>query len=158
MIDAGAERVLVYCQFQQSADALANVYIARVGVGEAVAFHGGYGPGERDARLECFKRGKAHVLFATMQSAGTGIDGLQGVCDTAVIVEYPWNPGSMWQAEDRLHRSGQKNPVQIHCLVEDDSIESSILKLALNKSEKIDIAVDDHVDAENVVDGNSWWP
>ncbi|CAH7684673.1 P-loop containing nucleoside triphosphate hydrolase protein [Phakopsora pachyrhizi] len=49
------------------------------------------------------------VLLASIVAAGTG---LNIVCaDTAVIMEPNWNPAIEYQALDRLHRIGQKNPV-----------------------------------------------
>ena len=61
--------------------------------------------------LNEFKEGKTKVLIATIRSGGVGLN-LQH-CDTMVFLDRDWSPAKNQQAEDRLHRSGQKNSVQI---------------------------------------------
>lgn len=69
----------------------------------------------RDRRyaIESFVKGKNQVFLATVDAAGEGIDGLQHATDTAIFIDRSWKTLKNFQAEDRLHRDGQENAVQI---------------------------------------------
>ena len=54
----------------------------------------------------------------------------------AIFVEYDFKPGANRQAEDRLHRIGQINPVFSHFLVVNNSLDSKLL-LSINEKEKV---------------------
>jgi len=56
--------------------------------------------------LDEFIRGDTEVLVATIQCAGTGIDGLQSVCNRAVFFQLPWTSTEFEQAIGRLDRDG----------------------------------------------------
>lgn len=60
---------------------------------------------------------KCRVIIMNYQSGGAGIDGLQGVCHTAVAVEPTTVPGQLEQWMSRFHRSGQENVVSIYMLL-----------------------------------------
>lgn len=51
--------------------------------------------------------------------AGAGLDGLQKVCRTVVFGELDWSPGVHEQAECRVFRDGQSDPVSAYYLVSD---------------------------------------
>jgi SNF2 family DNA or RNA helicase len=55
------------------------------------------------------------VCIANYQSGGVGLN-LQGVCSEAICVEPTTVPGVFDQACDRLHRTGQKESVNIYIL------------------------------------------
>lgn len=62
--------------------------------------------------------------------SGTGIDGLQYVCSTAVSGELDWSPGVHEQCIGRVHRDGQAEPVMAYFLLSDsgrDPIVSDVL-------------------------------
>ena len=46
------------------------------------------------------------VLIASIQCAGTGIDGLQSVCNNAIFFQLPWTSTEFEQAIGRLDRDG----------------------------------------------------
>ncbi len=51
-------------------------------------------------------------ILGNIAAMGTGVDGLQNVCDEAIFCEQDWVPSSNAQAIMRLCRIGQKNPVR----------------------------------------------
>lgn len=59
-----------------------------------------------------------------------------------VTVEQDWVPGNITQAEDRLHRIGQKESVLIQHLVIEGSLGATIMKRAVAKQDVIDRALD----------------
>lgn len=67
---------------------------------------------KRQEAIDRFQKDPACRLFlGNIDAAGTGIDGLQNVCDEAIYVEQGWVPSQNLQAIMRLCRIGQKNPV-----------------------------------------------
>ncbi|MCS5697517.1 DEAD/DEAH box helicase [Cyanobium sp. FGCU-52] len=75
--------------------------------------------GFRDS-LDEFIRGDSEVLVATIQCAGTGIDGLQSVCNNAVFFQLPWTSTEFEQAIGRLDRDGTDfDSVRIHVPITD---------------------------------------
>ena len=73
------------------------------------------------------------VAVLSMGAAGTGVDGLQNFCNTIVFAELDWTPALVDQAESRLQRIGQKNTVWVYHIVANDSIDSRIVKLMIEK-------------------------
>lgn len=49
---------------------------------------------------------RCRVFIANIGSAGTGLNGLQKVCNTGVFCEIVWGPGTIGQAVRRLRRIG----------------------------------------------------
>tara|TARA_B100000242_G_scaffold217926_1_gene159317 strand:- start:801 stop:5048 length:4248 start_codon:yes stop_codon:yes gene_type:complete len=56
--------------------------------------------------LDEFIRGDTEVLVASVQCAGTGVDGLQSVCNKAVFFQLPWTSTEFEQSIGRLDRDG----------------------------------------------------
>jgi SNF2 family DNA or RNA helicase len=53
------------------------------------------------------------VWIGVIKAMGEGIDGLQWYCDTMIFLDRDWSAFWNKQCEDRLHRDGQENAVQI---------------------------------------------
>lgn len=65
--------------------------------------------------LDQFKRGDVDVLLASIKTAGTGIDGLQFVCNNVIFATLPWTSTDYEQAVGRFDREGFKfNTLDIH--------------------------------------------
>ena len=69
------------------------------------------------------------------------------------FVELGWNPAEMLQAEDRLHRIGQKNAVTAWYLLAENSIEEAIFNLIERKRGVVDAVLDGKTEesTENIV-------
>lgn len=68
---------------------------------------------QREGMVRRFNDGHYRVFIGVIQAAAEGIDGLQHSTDTAIFLDRSWSTIKNKQAEDRLHRDGQKNTVQI---------------------------------------------
>lgn len=84
-------------------------------------------------------------LFANMDSAGTGTDGLQNACHNMAIIELPWRPSDLEQVIGRLDRSGQTIPPNINYLLNDYTIDDQMWKM-LEEKEEITEAVNKGID------------
>lgn len=86
-----------------------------------------------------FIEGDAKVLVMSLR-AGTGLNGLQDVCATAVFGELDWSHGVHEQCTGRLHRDGQGRPVFAYYVVSDsgsDPIVCDVLGLKTAQLEGI---------------------
>ena len=76
-----------------------------------VQFTGGVSAREREVVLRRFAEGDARVFLATIKAGGEGID--LTAASTVVFLDREWTPAANVQAEDRLHRPGQRSAVQV---------------------------------------------
>lgn len=69
-------------------------------------------------------------------SIGAANSGLTLTSSSIVVMgELPWTPGVSRQAEDRVHRIGQENDVEIYYTIADDTLDGAIWEMLKNKSE-----------------------
>ena len=87
----------------------------------------------RQKAVDDFQDGKVRVFLGTMGAAGVGIT--LTAARTVIFAELPgdWNPSTLLQSEDRLHRIGQKNNVLIQYLVLEGTIEAHIADVVSGK-------------------------
>lgn len=83
------------------------------------------------------------VLAGTIGAMGQGYDDLQRVCRLMIFIDRDWSPEIMNQAEDRLHRMGQNNPVNIYYLECQGSFDQHVGRINRNKANDIREALND---------------
>ena len=90
----------------------------------SVIIYGGMSGDKKQESIDAFVNDEnTRIVIAQITAGGTGVDGLQGVCNHAVFVELDWSPGIMDQAKDRLRRIGQKDTVFAYYLSVPDSLD-----------------------------------
>ena len=72
---------------------------------EKAGFKVGMFTGEDKSGLDLFKKGKVDVLIGSIP-VGTGVDGLQYVCNRMIAVSLPWTSAEYEQLIGRLYRQG----------------------------------------------------
>jgi len=118
-------------------------YIHEYYKNESVLYYGGMSQKNKTAALDKFLEDESCTFFiGNAQSAGTGLDGMQHVCDTTVFIEFTHSPADSDQAEDRVLRPGQKNPVTCFYLPADGTIDMDIMANWDIKREMIDQIVE----------------
>ncbi|MGL4342011.1 MAG: C-terminal helicase domain-containing protein, partial [Lactococcus lactis] len=97
---------------------------------------------KRELEVELFQNGTSIAFVGQIIAAGTGITLTSGTC--CVFVETDWNPGNNIQAEDRIHRIGQKQSVNIYYLSARNSLDYAINNLLISKAETINNIMEQH--------------
>ncbi|MFI8823162.1 DEAD/DEAH box helicase [Streptomyces sp. NPDC053431] len=117
--------VLVFTQYVTMARLLADHLAAR-GIG-AQLLHGGTPVAERERMVDRFQAGEVPVFLLSLKAAGTGLN----LTRAGHVVHYDrwWNPAVEEQATDRAYRIGQTQPVQVHRLIAEGTVEDSIAEM-----------------------------
>ncbi|MEU7011585.1 DEAD/DEAH box helicase [Streptomyces sp. NPDC046332] len=121
--------VLVFTQYVQMARLLEQ-HLAGRGV-RTQFLHGGTPVAEREAMVARFQAGEVPVFLLSLKAAGTGLN----LTRAGHVVHYDrwWNPAVESQATDRAYRIGQTQPVQVHRLIAEGTIEDRIADMLLRK-------------------------
>ena len=102
-----------------------------------VALSGDTKEQQRHAVVKDFQQKKYRVIIGVIEAAAEGIDGLQDVCDVAVFLDRSWRTIKNKQAEDRLHRGGQKNKVTIIDIHAEETVDQDREKILQCKWDNI---------------------
>ena len=98
-----------------------------------VSFHGGVPSERRPALVERFRADPDCRVFLSTDAGAAGLN-LQHA-STLVNMDLPWNPALLEQRIGRIHRMGQKRPVQIVNFIAKGTIEEGMLSvLAFKRS------------------------
>ncbi len=127
-------KVVVFSQWKRMlklADWATRGLLARAGA-RAAFFTGDEGPKQRTQNIVDFHDDPGcRVLFAT-DAGGVGLN-LQRAANACINLELPWNPAVLEQRIGRIHRLGQKKPIDVYNLVSEGGIESRIALLVGGK-------------------------
>jgi SNF2 family DNA or RNA helicase len=115
MLVDGGERVVLY-GWHHSVYGVWREELKDLGVAE---YHGDVSIPAKEKAVADFREGRAKVFMISLR-AGAGLDGLQFIGHTVVFGELDWSPGVHVQAEGRVHRDGQTEPVTAWYLVSED--------------------------------------
>ncbi|MFC5248964.1 DEAD/DEAH box helicase [Streptomyces nigrescens] len=126
--------VLVFTQYVQMARLLEGHLAAR---GVPTQFlHGGTPVARREEMVRRFQDGAAPVFLLSLKAAGTGLN----LTRAAHVVHFDrwWNPAVEAQATDRAYRIGQTQPVQVHRIITEGTIEDRIADMLARKQQLAD--------------------
>ena len=88
-----------------------------------------------DDNIAAWNRGEVRMLLAHPQSGGIGLNLQCNAGDTAQTVwfDLPWSSENYIQANARIYRQGQEQPVIIHHLTMSNSIDQHVVKVLEGK-------------------------
>jgi len=94
---------------------------------------GPVGAQERLVRVNAFNAGQLGQVLVSTDAGAYGLN----VTGADLIIHYDqlWNPGKMWQREDRLHRIGQTQAVSVLTLIVSDTIDEGMAKVLEKRRE-----------------------
>ncbi|MGV9964135.1 SNF2-related protein [Streptomyces olivaceus] len=120
---------LVFTQYVGMARLLASHLAARAVPVDLL--HGGTPVPERERMVDRFQSGAIPVLILSLKAAGTGLN----LTRAGHVVHFDrwWNPAVEEQATDRAYRIGQTQPVQVHRLVTEGTVEDRIAEMLGSK-------------------------
>ena len=121
--------VLVFTQYVTMARLLER-HLADRGV-PVQLLHGGTPVARREELVRRFQEGRVPVFLLSLKAAGTGLN----LTRAAHVVHYDrwWNPAVEEQATDRAYRIGQTQPVQVHRLITEGTVEDRIAGMLRRK-------------------------
>lgn len=118
----GGRKVLVFSQYKEYGIDKLQPVLDEFGV---VRFSGEMSQSAREQAVTSFRTDPSkHVFLATVKTGGLGLT----LTEASYVIHFDhwWNPAVMWQAEDRTHRPGQTEPVNVYSLWMRDTIDERI--------------------------------
>ncbi len=127
---ANEEKVVIFSQWERMTR-LVKPELENRKIGYAY-LHGGVPSHKRKALLDKFHEDSSCRVFLSTDAGGVGLN-LQ--CASFLVnLDIPWNPAVLEQRIGRIHRHGQKRPIQVINLVSSQSIEERMLDMLKFKS------------------------
>lgn len=118
----------------------------------------GYGEGGRERIIDEFQQGQRRIFAGTIAAGGEGIE--LTAAHTEIFFDRAWSPSKNNQAEDRCHRYGQHNAVQVIDLIAKGTIDRgrnqkinlkwSWIKQILG--DKVETDIEDEIESSGVYD------
>ncbi|MEU9184218.1 DEAD/DEAH box helicase [Streptomyces sp. NPDC048484] len=120
---------LVFTQYVGMARLITNHLTARAVPVELL--HGGTPVPERERMVDRFQSGATPILILSLKAAGTGLN----LTRAGHVIHFDrwWNPAVEEQATDRAYRIGQTQPVQVHRLITEGTVEDRIADMLASK-------------------------
>ncbi|MFD7092563.1 DEAD/DEAH box helicase [Streptomyces sp. NPDC059896] len=121
--------VLLFTQYVAMARLLSAHLAARAVPSQLL--HGGTPVAERERMVDRFQSGEVPVFVLSLKAAGTGLN----LTRAGHVIHFDrwWNPAVEEQATDRAYRIGQTQPVQVHRLIAEGTVEDRIAEMLSSK-------------------------
>jgi SWI/SNF-related matrix-associated actin-dependent regulator 1 of chromatin subfamily A len=126
--------VVVFTNFTYVVNAVKNKFK------EAVTITGEDNAEDRGNAIESFQSGKTNLIVCNLIAGGTGVTLTRA--KNMLINEFDWIPGTILQAEDRIHRIGQSKDVVIEYLYSEGTFDEKMALLLEEKLKNINKIID----------------
>ncbi|MET9321348.1 DEAD/DEAH box helicase [Streptomyces sp. NPDC003038] len=117
--------VLVFTQYVTMAR-LIERHLSDRGISHQL-LHGGTPVPRREELVDRFQAGEVPVFLLSLKAAGTGLN----LTRAGHVIHFDrwWNPAVEEQATDRAYRIGQTQPVQVHRIIAEGTVEDRIAEM-----------------------------
>jgi len=99
----------------------------------------------RQENIDNFQNGGTKLIIVGLRAGNLGINLTRA--KYVIFAELDWSPAIHRQAEDRLHRIGQKNTVFAYYLIGKRTLDEHVANILVDKSYEIDAIMDESHDA-----------
>ena len=124
-------KIIIWACFQAEITAIYDSLITEYGVGAAVKYYGGTSRDEKQAALHDFRGGDARFFVSNPACGGIGLDLYEA--SYAIFYSNSYSLIDRLQAEDRIHRIGQKQKcVYLDCFAK-NTIDEKIVNALVQK-------------------------
>ena len=133
----GGQQVVVFCDFVEPLEQLEKHFGDK-----CVYLKASDRPDERYAKQQRFQNGEVPVFISSYKCGGVGIN--LTPCENMICIDRPWTPADVVQAEDRIHRIGQRNAATIYWLyyMDEAKIEKKVESILSSKQSNINQLLD----------------
>ena len=106
-------------------------------------------PEQRKKKVDLFQNDpNIKVALLSITAMGTGFT--LTAASTVIFAELHWTPAALIQAEDRSHRIGQKNAVNIHYLIGESTLDPIMLRQLQKKVGTVSKVLDGELEQMNM--------
>ena len=133
------ESVVVFCHHR----AIHRILHENLKEFDPVSIIGGQTDKARQDGIDRFQNGDTKMMIAGLRAGNVGIN--LSRARYVVFAELDWSPAIHHQAEDRLHRIGQKETVFAYYLIGNGTLDDHVADVLVDKSYEIDSILDDNV-------------
>lgn len=131
----GGQKFVVFSQFARAIDGVSR-NLEEAGI-KYTTITGKVTGEDRDAAVKAFQEDPSvQGILITTQAGGMGLT--LTAASTAIFMDKCWTPALNVQAQDRLHRIGQKNAVTVYELLARNTVEEQIEALLATKQQVFD--------------------
>ena len=109
-----------------------------------VSIIGGQSDSLRQDQIDKFQKGESKLMIAGLRAGNVGINLTKA--KYVIFAELDWSPAIHRQAEDRLHRIGQKNTVFAYYLIGKGTLDDHVANILVDKIYEIDEIMDESVE------------
>ena len=128
-----SKKLIFFCKYIFEIELIVNHF-----GNDKCAVFTGQNPKERDNELADFVAGRKQYFVATMQSGGTGLNGLQEVCNEIIFFSNSFSYFQRKQSIGRIDRQGQTQAMTIRDLRTTANIDDRIMKNLTRKGNLAD--------------------
>jgi SNF2 family DNA or RNA helicase len=116
---------------------------------ESVSIYGEIRPEDRQKAIDRFQNDpNCRIAIVSIMAGGVGIT--LTAASHVYFIELDWVPGNVTQCEDRCHRIGQQDAVNVYHLVLRGSIDVKMANTIISKQKIIEAALDKIMEREPV--------
>lgn len=135
------ESVVVFCH-HKSIHSLLQQSLAEF---RPASIIGGQTDKGRQQQIDSFQDGETKLMIAGLRAGNVGINLTRA--RYVIFAELDWSPAIHHQAEDRLHRIGQKGTVFAYYLIGNGTLDEHVAQVLVDKSYEIDTIMDNKAES-----------